>query len=156
VVQGKQFDWKKERLMRSVFLAAGLAISTVIGAAAMDDTRVVLDLPREVRTVFLEHMRSHMNSLDNVLQLMAAGKTKEAATFTRKEMAIGQGLGIGRYMPAEFREMGFGFHRAADDFARLAAETPEPPDAAGWSKLINGLAQVTAQCNGCHAAFRVK
>jgi len=142
--------------MRSVFLAAGLAISTVIGAAAMDDTRVVLDLPREVRTVFLEHMRSHMNSLDNVLQLMAAGKTKEAATFARKEMAIGQGLGIGRYMPAEFREMGFGFHRAADDFARLAAETPEPPDAAGWSKLINGLAQVTAQCNGCHAAFRVK
>ena len=142
--------------MRSVFLAAGLAISTVIGAAAMDDTRVVLDLPPEVRTVFLEHMRSHMNSLDNVLQLMAAGKTKEAGTFARKEMAIGQGLGIGRYMPAEFREMGFGFHRAADDFARLAAETPEPPDAAGWSKLINGLAQVTAQCNGCNAAFRVK
>jgi hypothetical protein len=87
---------------------------------------------------------------------MAAGKTKEAGAFARKEMAIGQGLGIGRHMPAEFREMGFGFHRAADDFARIAAETPEPPDAAGWSKLINGLAQVTAQCNGCHAAFRVK
>jgi hypothetical protein len=142
--------------VRVIFLTAGLALSTVIGAAAMDDPRVALDLPPEIRTVFLEHMRTHMSSLDNVLQLMAAGKTKEAGVFARKEMAIGQGLGIGRYMPTEFREMGFGFHRAADDFARIAAETPEPPDAAGWSKLINGLAQVTAQCNGCHAAFRVK
>lgn len=77
--------------MRVIFLTAGLALSTVIGAAAMDDPRVALDLPPEIRTVFLEHMRTHMSSLDNVLQLMAAGKTKEAGVFARKEMAIGQG-----------------------------------------------------------------
>lgn len=136
-------------------LAAGLMLPVTPGAAA-DDPRIAIDLPPDVRALFLEHMRTHMVSLDGVVQLLAAGKTKQAGDLARKEMAIGQGLGLGRYMPREFREMGFEFHRAADDFSRIAAEVPEPPDAAGWSKLMDGLAKVTMQCSGCHGAFRVK
>ena len=66
-------------------------------------------------------------------------------------MAIGQGQAFGRYMPSEFREMGFEYHKAADDFARIASEVPEPPDAAGWSKLVDGLAKVTVRCNAGHS-----
>ena len=71
-------------------------------------------------------------------------------------MAIGQGQVFGRYMTQEFREMGFEFHRAADDFSRIASDVSEPPDAAGWSKLVDGLAKITVRCNACHAVFRVK
>jgi hypothetical protein len=140
-----------------MILAAGFVLSALAAPAAKaEDTRTAVDLPPDVRTQFLEHMRTHMNALNDVVQLMAEGKIREAGSTARKEMAIGQGQGFGRYMPAEFREMGFEYHRAADDFARIASEVPEPPDAAGWSKLVDGLAKITVRCNACHAVFRVK
>ena len=143
--------------MRNMILVAGLVLSALATPAAKaEDTRTAVDLPPDVRTQFLEHMRTHMNALNDVVQLMAQGKIRDAGSTARKEMAIGQGQGFGRYMPPEFREMGFEYHRAADDFARIASEVPEPPDAAGWSKLVDGLAKITVRCNACHAVFRVK
>lgn len=141
--------------MRKMILAAGLVLAAfATPAAKAEDSRTAVDLPPDVRTQFLEHMRTHMNALNDVVQLMAQGKIREAGSTARKEMAIGQGQGFGRYMPPEFREMGFEYHRAADDFARIASEVPEPPDAAGWSKLVDGLAKITVRCNACHASSR--
>ena len=143
--------------MRNMILAAGFVLSAIATPAAKaEDTRTAVDLPPDVKTQFLEHMRTRENSLNNVVQLMSEGKIREAGSTARKEMAIGEGQGFGRYMPPEFREMGFEFHRAADDFARIASEVPEPPDATGWSKLVGGLAKITVRCNACHAVFRVK
>ena len=143
--------------MRNIILAAGLLLSALItSTATAEDTRTAVELPPEVRTQFLEHMRTHMNVLNDVVQLMAEGKIRQAGLTARKEMAIGQGQGFGRYMPQEFREMGFEYHKSADDFARIASEVPEPPDAAGWSKLVAGLAKITVRCNACHAVFQVK
>ncbi len=143
--------------MRRVILAVALVMPiAVVPAAAEEDPRTAVDLPPDVKTQFLEHMRTHVNALNNVVQLMAEGKIRDAGSTARKEMAIGQGRGFGRYMPPEFREMGFEYHRAADDFARIASEVPEPPDAAAWSKLVDGLAKITVRCNACHAVFRVK
>jgi hypothetical protein len=143
--------------MRSMIMAAAL-ISTiaVVSAAAQEDARTAIELPADMKTQFLEHMRTQENSLNDVVQLMAKGKFHEAGSTARKELAIGKAHGFGRYMPQEFREMGFAFHRAADDFARIAADIPEPPDAPGWAKLVDGLAKITVACNACHAVFRVK
>ncbi len=150
-------DRQCEDIMRNMILAAGLMLLTLgTSGATAEDTRTAVELPPDVRTQFLEHMRTHMNALNDVVQLMAQGKIRDAGSTARKEMAIGQGKGFGRYMPQEFREMGFEYHKAADDFARIASEVPEPPDAAGWSKLVEGLAKITVRCNACHAVFQVK
>ena len=143
--------------MRNMILVAGFMFTALATPAAnADDSRTAVDLPPDVRTQFLEHMRTQENALNGVVQLMAEGKIHEAGSTARKEIAIGQGHGFGRYMPQEFREMGFESHKAADDFFRIASEVPEPPDAAGWSKLVDGLAKITVRCNACHAVFRVK
>ncbi|MFD2184779.1 hypothetical protein [Rhodoplanes azumiensis] len=149
---------------RATRLTAGLLVgfalvattAAVRAAPESDDPRLLIDLPADVRQTFLEHMRTHMTTLDQVLQLVGGGRVKEAGVLARKEMAIGQGLGIGRHMPAEFREMSFAFHRAADDFARVTQTVADPPDAAGWKALMTGIAAITTQCAGCHGAFRVR
>ena len=141
--------------MRSLIPAAGLLLALTVSAAA-EDTRTAIDLPPDVKVQFLEHMRTHMTSLNDVIQLMSDAKIHQAGELARKEMAIGKGMGFGRYMPPEFREMGFEFHKAADEFGRVTAELPEPPDAAAWAKATTGLAQITMRCNACHATFRVK
>lgn len=141
--------------MRSLVLAAGLVSSFAVCAAA-EDNRIAIELQPDVKAQFIEHMRDHMTSLDNVIQLMSAGRIREAGSVARTEMSFGKGKGLGRYMPPEFREMGFSFHQAADDFARISADSPEPPDAAAWAKAVSGLSQITARCNACHSTFRVK
>jgi hypothetical protein len=141
--------------MRSLVLAAALLPVLAVPAAA-EDNRTVLDLPPDVKVQFLEHMRTHMTSLNDVIQLLSDAKIHQAGELARKEMAIGKGMGFGRYMPPEFREMGFEFHKAADEFGRATTDLSEPPDAAAWTKAMNGLAQITARCNACHATFRVK
>jgi cytochrome c556 len=146
----------KMRTKALALTALTLAITTAAAAAPAEDLRNAIDLPPDVRTQFLDHMRTHMNALDDVIRQLAQGKIRAAGATAQSEMAIGQGLGFGRYMPQEFRELGFSYHQAAGDFARLANDVPEPPDAAGWTKIAGGLAKITTQCNSCHAAFRVK
>jgi cytochrome c556 len=141
--------------MRKLVLAAGLLSAFAVSAAA-EENRTPLELPPGMKEQFLEHMRTHLTSLNDVIQLMSLAKLHDAGELARKEMAVGKGGGFGRYMPPEFREMAFEFHKAADEFARVTGELPEPPDAAAWAKAANGLAQITARCNACHATFRVK
>jgi hypothetical protein len=141
--------------MRKTVLAA-VMLSVLAVSARAEDNRIAIDLPPDIKARFLEQMRTHMNALNDVIHLMAAGKVREAGSVASSEMATGKGKGIGRFMPPEFREMGFDYHRSAGDFARLTAEISEPMDAAGWEKAVGGVAQITARCSACHATFRVK
>jgi hypothetical protein len=142
--------------MRSVIAAAALALMALAApVAAIEDARISVDAPPEVKARFLARMRTHMNTLNDVIQLMAAGKVREAGAHARKELAVGKALGVEQEMPPVFSVVLLDLHRAAEEFASIA-EGPEPPDAAGWAKLTNALAKITTQCNACHAAFRIR
>ena len=120
--------------MRNMILAAGFVLSAIATPAAKaEDTRTAVDLPPDVKTQFLEHMRTRENSLNNVVQLMSEGKIREAGSTARKEMAIGEGQGFGRYMPPEFREMGFEFPSGG---RRLCPYRLRGPGAARCDRLV--------------------
>ena len=140
-------------MLRSSLLGVMLALASL--PALAEDSRTRLDLPAEIRQQFLEEMRNHMAALDGVMQLLAAGQPREAGALARKDMAMGQGKGFGRYMPIEFRELGMAYHRSAEQFARLTETLPAKPSAEQWVELVGGLGAVTANCAGCHGAFRV-
>jgi cytochrome c556 len=142
--------------MRTTILALLLTLGAASPVAAQEDARNAIDLPADVRVQFLDHMHTHMNSLDAVVRGLAEGKIREAGATAQKQMAVGQGRGFGRYMPDEFRQLGFAYHQAAGNFARVTEEVGDKPDAAGWAKIVGGLADITTQCNACHAVFRVK
>jgi cytochrome c556 len=139
-------------MLKSIVLGAALTLAAL--PALAEDSRTRLNLPPDVREQFLEEMRNHMAALDGVMQLLGAGRPREAGALARKEMAMGHGRGFGRYMPIEFRELGMAYHRSAEEFARLTETLPEKPSAEQWVQLMGGLGAVTANCAGCHGAFR--
>jgi len=49
--------------------------------------------------------------------------------------------------------MGTEMHRAASRFALIAQEASVDRD---LSPALKGLSAVTAQCNACHAAYRIR
>ena len=128
-----------------------LIASLMVTPAAAEDPRAPVKLPPDVRAAFMEEMRHHMDSLDDVIADFAA-----AAKAARTKLAIGGGKGLGRFMSFEFREMGMAMHRAAADFADIAASMPAEPSDADWKRTMGGLEDISAQCRGCHSAFRVE
>jgi len=122
----------------------------------VDDGRVAITLPSEVHAGFLEEMRGHMDLLDDVISAVAAVDFPRAATIARSTLGIGSGKGYGRYMPTEFRVMGIAMHRAALDFADVAASMPAEPGSKDWARAAAALAKLSTNCRGCHAAFRVQ
>ncbi|NJL07981.1 MAG: hypothetical protein HC900_06750 [Methylacidiphilales bacterium] len=139
-------------MLKSIVLGAVLTLAAL--PALAEDSRTKLDLPPDMREQFMQEMRNHMAALDGVIQLLAGGQPKEAGALARKEMAMGHGRGFGRYMPIEFRELGLAYHRSAEEFARLTDKLPAKPSAEQWVELMGGLGAVTANCAGCHGAFR--
>jgi hypothetical protein len=109
-----------------------LAVVVITGAAAAaeEDPRTTITLPADMRGPFLEHMRHHMDSLDDVMAQLAAADFKEAAKVAREQLVPGSDSGFGRYLPVAFREMGLGMHRAAADFAEATDAVPAQPTAA--------------------------
>jgi cytochrome c556 len=137
-----------------VALAAVSIVATV--AAAEDDPRTPIKLPPDMRGAFLEHMRHHMDALDDVMAEVANADFKAAAKVAREELVPGSGAGFGRYLPLEFRELGLGMHRAAAEFADVADAVPAEPTPADWQKVVTSLQAISTQCRACHATFRVE
>jgi cytochrome c556 len=134
-----------------------LAASVIAAAAtAADDPRTPIELPTDMRGAFLEHMRHHMDSLDDVITQLAAADFRGAAKVARDQLVPGSGAGFGRYLPVEFREMGLGMHRAAAEFAEVAEGVSAEPTAADWKKTMQALQGISIQCRACHSVFRLQ
>lgn len=133
-----------------------LIASLMVTPAVAEDARTPTKMPPDVRAAFMEEMRHHMDSLDDVIATLAAADFARAAKAARTELAIGGGKGFGRFMPVEFREMGMAMHRAAADFADVAASVPAEPSSADWKTAMGALEDISAQCRACHSAFRIE
>jgi cytochrome c556 len=143
-------------MRRHIAFCLLIAVVVVVTPAAAEDARTPIKMPPDVRSAFLEHMRHHMDSLDDVMAQLASADFKGAAKVAREQLVPGSGGGFGRYLPVEFREMGLGMHRAAADFAEVADAVPAQPSAADWKKTIEALQTTSFQCRACHSAFRVE
>lgn len=139
------------------FLIVLLAVTFIGGvSAAAEDPRTEISLPADMRDAFLEHMRDHMDSLDDVMSRLADGDFKGAAEVAREQLVRGSGKGFGRYLPIEFREMGLAMHQAAAAFAETVENVQTQPTAADWQEAMAALQEISAQCRNCHSSFRIE
>jgi cytochrome c556 len=143
-------------MLRLLMVALSALLITATASAAEEDPRTPIKLPPDMRGAFLEHMRHHMDSLDDVIAQLAGADFKGAGKVAREQLVPGSGAGFGRYLPVEFREMGLGMHRAAAVFADVVDAVPAQPTAADWKKAMAALQSISTQCRACHAAFRVE
>lgn len=87
--------------MRQVLKAAlGAAAMVVAGGTTFADDRQAVEMPPQVRDMFLTEMRGHLGELDDVLTALAAGDFKGAAQLAEDNMQIGH------RMIARMKEMG--------------------------------------------------
>lgn len=124
--------------------------------ASPADTRTAVAFPPPMKAETLANMRDHLLALQEIQQALAAARFDEAAGIAEKRLGMSslQRHGaheVGRFMPEGMREAGTQMHRSASRFAAAATDAAVSSDV---KPALAALAQVTASCVACHAAYR--
>jgi hypothetical protein len=158
--------------MRAVtaIIVAGLTggITTLAGAQhqhsheksapRVADTREFVNFPAPLVEHTLANMRDHLQALQEIQSHLGNGEIAAAAKIAETRLGMSS-LGlhgaseVSRYMPQGMQDAGTAMHRAASRFAITAEDAAVAGD---LKPVFAALAEITAQCVGCHAGYRLK
>ena len=138
--------------------AFGLLAMVLSGQVLAEDRRQLATLPPAAQESLREEMRGNLLAINEILTLMAAGKVKEAGQLAETSLgqsAMGRHRGKpldarpGAHMPPAMHEIGLDGHRAASEFARVAATGDR-------EKALAELPKLTGACVACHYSWRIR
>ncbi len=122
------------------------------------DARQLVEFPPMLAEETLANMRDHLQTLQEIQMQLGMGHPDVAAKLAESRLGMSS-LGlhgaaeVSRYMPQGMQDAGTAMHRAASRFAITAQDASVTGD---LKPVFAGLAEVTAQCVGCHAGYRLK
>ena len=140
-------------MKRLIFLTALLA-----GNVLAEDTRQLAPLPAAAQESLRQEMLDNLAGLNEVLTLLAAGKVKEAGVVAEATFGVSaQGkhrskpldARPGPHMPPAMHGIGMDGHKAASEFAKVAATGDR-------DQALALLPNLTASCVGCHFSYRTR
>ena len=123
-----------------------------------EDTRQLAPLPPAAQESLRQEMLDNLVGINEVLSLMAAGKVKEAGALAEAEFGLSaQGkhrnkpmdARPGPHMPPAMHGIGIDGHKAASEFAKVAATGDR-------DKALALLPNLTGACVGCHFSYRTR
>lgn len=128
------------------------------GSADDSDRRELVALPEMMQRHMLANMRDHLLAIAQVQDALADGRFDAAGSIAEERLGMSSLASHGAshmapYMPQPMQVIGTQMHRAASQFALIAQEASVDQD---LPRALKGLSSVTAQCNACHAAYRIR
>lgn len=122
------------------------------------DAREVVKFPAALVEHTLANMRDHLLALQEIQSHLGMGHTDVAAKIAETRLGMSSlrlhgAAEVSKYMPQGMQDAGTAMHRAASRFAITAQEAGATGD---LKPVFSGLADITAQCVGCHASYRLK
>ena len=122
------------------------------------DSREFVAFPPALVEHTLANMRDHLQALQQIQEHLGLGHADVAARIAESQLGMSS-LGlhgaaeVSKYMPQGMQEAGSAMHRAASRFAIAAQDADVTGD---MKPVFTALAEITAQCVGCHAGYRFK
>lgn len=115
----------------------------------MTDTRTSLGLSAQMKEHQLSNMRGHMEAIQSIVGLMAENKFEEASGMAHTQLGLTPEMQAMCSMMGNenFKEMGFAFHKSADDLGDVLKT-------GDVNASLRALNKTMEYCVGCHAAFR--
>jgi hypothetical protein len=122
----------------------------------VSDPRQLVSMPEQARKLMREDMLDHLSALNEIMGYLGENNLEAAADVAETRMgksSMGKhratGMGPGRFMPIEMRNLGWGMHESATEFALVAKE--------GDLKNANSaLQKVITSCVACHYSYRTR
>ena len=127
-----------------------------IESSSGGDARQLVSMPDQARELMRKDMLDHLSALNEIIGYLASNNLDTAADVAETRMGRssmgkhrGTGMGPGRFMPLEMRNLGWGMHDAATEFSKIAKQ--------GDSKnAYSAFQKVTSSCVACHYSYRTR
>ena len=120
------------------------------------DSRQLVSMPDQARELMRKDMLVHLSSLNEIIGYLASNNLDTAADVAETTMgrsSMGKhrstGMGPGRFMPLEMRNLGWGMHDAATEFSKIAKQ-------GNLKSAYSALQKVTSSCVACHYSYRTR
>ena len=120
------------------------------------DLRQLVSMPDAASQLMRKDMLDHLSALNEIIVLLAENNLDAAADVAETRMGKssmgrhrGTGMGPGRFMPREMRNIGRGMHESATELSQAAKEG----DLKG---SYTALQKITASCVACHYSYRTR
>lgn len=125
------------------------------------DERALVEMPQPMQAHMLGNMRSHLRALEDIFGHLAAGDTRAAGLVAEQQLGLGSlndhgAAHLASAMPPAMQAIGTEMHKAASRFAQIAQDAEVEQTYAGQQKVFGALQDITAQCNACHAGYRLR
>src|SRR4051794_32844180 len=127
-------------------------------APGAPDTRQLVKFPPALVEHTLANMRDHLQTLQEIQMQLGMGHSDVAAGIAEARLGLSSlqlhgAADVAKYMPQGMQDAGTAMHRAASKFAIAAADAGVTGE---LKPVFAALAEITAQCVGCHAGYRLK
>ncbi len=143
-----------------VVIACGIFVpAQAAEPIAPADTRLLVEMPATAQAIMRQDMLNHLATLNAIVAALGKGDLNSAASAAEQQLgraSMGRhrgtgmmGMGPGRFMSPEMRDIGWRMHDAADAFATVARKG----DA---QKAFAALEPITSSCVACHAVYRTR
>ena len=120
------------------------------------DHRQLVAMPDEASQLMRKDMLDHLSALNEIMALLVENNLDAAADVAETRMgksSMGKhratGMGPGRFMPVEMRNIGWGMHESASELSREARD-------GNLKGAYSALQKVTASCVACHYSYRTR
>ncbi len=127
-----------------------------VESSAGGDTRILVSMPDQSRELMRKDMLDHLLSLNQIIGYLASNNLDAAADIAETKMGLssigkhrGTGIGPGRFMPVEMRNIGQSMHTAATEFSKIAKQ-------GDLKNAYSALQKVTSSCVACHYSYRTR
>jgi hypothetical protein len=115
----------------------------------MNDGRISLGLPQQMKMHQLANMRSHVEAVQTIVGLMADGDFNAASEIAHSRLGLTEEMKTmcNMFDNSNFKKLGLQFHESAD----VLAEVLKTKD---MNKSLRALHTTMGYCVQCHATFR--
>jgi hypothetical protein len=122
------------------------------------DKREFVRFPDALREHTLSNMRDHLLALQEIQLHLGLGHNDIAAIIAESRLGMSSlslhgAAEVAKYMPQGMQDAGTAMHHAA---SRLAIVVQDAAVTGDSKPVFTGMADLTAQCVGCHAGYRLQ
>lgn len=136
----------------------GTIAPTANNQASLEDLRQLATMPDKARAIMRTDMQDHLVALNEIFGYLAESNLVAASETAEKRLGnssmgrhamMARGQGPGRFMPEAMRQLGWGMHDVASEFAQVVK-------GGDTAKTYTALQKVTSSCVACHMSFRTR
>lgn len=120
------------------------------------DPRTLVDMPEKAKNIMRKDMQSNLAALNTIISYLASNEFESAGELAEKVMGkstMGKhresGSAPGRFMTNEMKNLGWGMHEAASEFAEVAKQ-------GDIKSSLESLEKLTSSCVACHYTYRIR